>query len=220
MSQIGMEKGKRKQLLRRSVKPACFLVVVSLLFVFSRVVVPYAILPGGATGLPEDLRSKVIITSLNGATQMTPQDITTEDEAPPLTFDTWNQSTDSIVVEPRMAEGSGCSTIFTTIIDVNIVVANALDHEVKGALNVTVTDVSSGMLLVSRLFAIDFKPGQPYAVETTFVIETDQVSPVFLVKATFPTSSELQSAPATIIHVPLFEYLLMKAGFMSPTLFT
>jgi hypothetical protein len=151
---------------------------------------------------------------------MAPQDITTENDAPPLTFDTWNMSTNSIVVEPRMSESPGCATIFTTVITMDIGVANALDHEVKGAMNVTVTDNSNGMLLASRLFAIDFKPGQPYSVETTFVIVTDQVNPVLLLKAAFPTSSELQSAPATIIHVPLFEYLLMKAGILSSSLFT
>jgi hypothetical protein len=220
MVHIEMEKGKRRQLLRRAVKPAAFLVVISLLLLFSRVMVPYSILPGGATGLPEELRSKVIVTSLNGATQMAPQDISTEDEAPPLTFDTWNMSTNSIVVEPRMATSPGCSTIFTTVITTNIAVANALDHGVKGAMNVTVTDVSSGLLLASRLFAIDFKPGQPYSVETTFVIETDQVSPVMKITANFPTSAELQSAPATVIHVPLFEYLLMKAGILDSSLFT
>jgi hypothetical protein len=57
-------------------------------------------------------------------------------------------------------------------------------------------------------------------VETTFVLQTDQPNPVLVVKASFPTSSELQSAPATIIHVPLFEYLLMKAGILSSSLFT
>jgi hypothetical protein len=215
-----MEKGKRRQLLMRSAKPACFLLVVSLLLLFSRIMVPYAVIPAGATGLSESSRSKVIITSLNGATQMTPQDITTENEAPPLTFDTWNQSTDSITLQPQMATSPGCSTIFDTMIDLNIVMANALQHEEKATMNVTVTDNSNGMLLVSRLFVVDFKPGQPSAVETTFVLQTDQPNPVLVVKASFPTSSELQSAPATIIHVPLFEYLLMKAGILSSSLFT
>jgi hypothetical protein len=214
-----MEKGMR-QLLMRSAKPACFILVVSLLLLFSRIMVPYAVIPAGATGLSESSRSKVIITSLNGATQMTPQDITTENEAPPLTFDTWNQSTDSITLQPQMATSPGCSTIFDTMIDLNIVMANALQHEEKATMNVTVTDNSNGMLLVSRLFVVDFKPGQPSTVETTFVLQTDQPNPVLVVKASFPTSSELQSAPATIIHVPLFEYLLMKAGILSSSLFT
>jgi hypothetical protein len=215
-----MEKGKGRQLLRRSAKPACFLLVVFLLLLFSRVMVPYAVVPAGASGLSESSRSKVIITSLNGDTQMTPQDISTEDEAPPVTFDTWNQSTDSIVLQPQLSTSPGCSTIFSTMIDVDIALANALDHEQTGVMNVSVTDNSNGMLLASRLFVIDFKPGQPSTVETTFVLATDQPNPVLLLKVSFPTSSELQSAPATIIHVPLFEYLLMKAGILSSSLFT
>jgi hypothetical protein len=215
-----MEKGRRRELLRRSVKPASFLLVVSLLLLFSRVMVPFAVVPAGVTALSDSSRSKVIITSLNGATQMTPQDITTENEAPPLTFDTWNQSTDSITLQPQMATSPGCSTIFDTMIDLNIVLANALQHEEKATMNVTVTDSSNGMLLTSRLFALDLKPGQSNAVATTFVLQTDQPNPVLVVKASFPSSAELKSAPATIVHVPLFEYLLMKAGILSSSLFT
>ena len=176
--------------------------------------VPYAVTAAGATGLSESDRNKVIITSFNGATQMTPQDISTEDEAPPVTFDTWNQTTDEVTLQPEMSESPGCSTIFTTVITLDISTLNQLPSETKAAMNVTVTDRTTGLLLAQRLFVMDFKPAQTASIETTFVLQTDQLKPVLLVKATFPTDSELRSAPATIVNVPLFEYLLMRAGIL------
>jgi len=214
-----MEKGKRRQLLRRSAKPACFLLVISLLLVLSRVAVPYAVVQAGATALSESDRNKVIITSLNGNTLTTGGDVEDEVLPSPVTFDTWNQTSNQILLQPQ-GTSSGCSTTYSIVITIDVATANEMNHAQEGAMNVTVTDNSTEMLLTSRLLAIDFKPGQPDTVETSFVLTSDQADPVYLVMVSFPTSGELQSAPATIIHVPLFEYILMKAGILSSSLLT
>lgn len=203
--------------LRRVVKPASFLLVVALLLVFSRLMVPFVVEAGGASGLPDNLQNKVIITSFDGQSQTTPQDISTEDEAPPVSFNTWNQTTNQVVVQPETSSSAGCSTAYDTVITVDIATANEFPQEMKAVMNVTVTERGTGAVLAAHLLTIDFKPNEPSTVETTFSLVTEEASPILVIQATFPSSADLRSAPATVLHVPLFEYLLMKIGMISPT---
>jgi len=210
---------RRWRTLARFAKPACFMLVIALLLLGSRITVPYTVTAGGATGMSESQRSKVIITSFDGQSQTTPQDISTEDPAPPVNFNTWNETTDQMIIQPDASTSSGCSTEYNTVITVDIGTANELSQPLTAVMNVSVTERDTGEILSSHLVTVDFKPGETNTVETTFSLETSEANPVLVVAATFPSKADLQSAPATVLHVPLFEYILMKAGVMPSTYF-
>ncbi len=214
-----LDRQKHPIRLRTLAKPACFLVLLFLLIILSKVSVTYVVVPAGAPALPPSDREKVLIKSLNGNTMTIAQDTTTEDEAQPVSYDTWNESSNQLLIQPEMSQALGCATLFTTTIVLNITTDNILDAAVRGTINVSVIDDTSKALILSRLVIMDFKPYTPLSAATTLTVNTDANNPRFLITVDFPPEEDLASVPATVVHVPLYKYLLIEAGLVSPSLF-
>jgi hypothetical protein len=210
-----LEKGNRRFKARQLFKPACFLVLVVFLFVFSKATVTYTLVPAGAPELPQNVRDKVIITSLNGEYQTAPQDPNTEDDAPLITFELWNMSSNQILIQPQMLLTPGCISMFNTVIDLKVATANSFQKEEIGTMNITLWDHISGQLIASRAFVLVFKPGVPQTVNTSFSVTSDVLNPVYLAKVAFPNATELKALPAIMVQVPLYKYLLLQAGIIS-----
>jgi hypothetical protein len=200
---------------KRLAKPMAFIAIVVLLLFLSKVTVAYTPMPKGAAPLSSDARDKIVVSSINGGVQSVFDEATGGDTAPDLVgVDTWTPSSNTIIVSPEMS-ASGCTTQYTTSMDIAFTTANQLSAEVKGAVNVTVFDDYSGQKLATDIVTLDFKPGQPASGVANFIITVDEASPLFLVQITFPTSADLAGGLAKQ-QMPLFEYLLYQAGILVP----
>jgi hypothetical protein len=202
-------------LARRASKPAAFLTVVALLFFFSQVSVTYT-MTRVFYPLPDTARSRVMVTSINGASMTAPGNSLSEDgstEAEPITFQTSNLTNNEALMQSDAAQVEGCNTEFRYDVNISFTAANELIEETKGTANVTVYNNDSGSFLASQLLALDFKPGAPTTATVSFNLATPEADPIFLVRVTFPTYDQL-GAVRTTMHLRLFEYLLLKGGLL------
>ncbi|HVP23679.1 MAG TPA: hypothetical protein VMS77_07180 [Conexivisphaerales archaeon] len=201
---------------RRLAKPVAFVAVILLLFSLSRVTVAYTPMPKGATALPADMVDKVLITSINGGAQSVYDESTGGDtDAQIVGVQTWAPSSNTLVVSPQVST-SGCQTEFKTSVVVTFMTANRLSVEEKGSVNVSVFNNKNGQKLDTYIVPMDFKPGAPASGSAHFDLTVnDDGNPAFLVKITFPTASDLANG-LPLQQVSLFEFLLYKAGVLSP----
>ena len=214
-----MEKGKVRRLLRRYSKPACFLLVVILLVTFSKFTVPYREVPAGAVALPAQAEDKITIDNIGGMLQEGFDQ--QEGEASgnvdtAVTVATFNATADQVYMEPLETEALGCGSNYLSSLTVSVVTSNQLAYEEKGTVNVSVLDSAGEQLYASQLLVFDFKPGASTSGAANFSIETPESNPIFLVRVTFPTQEDLNSANVSVEHIPLFEYLLMELGIAVP----
>jgi hypothetical protein len=158
-----------------------------------------------------------MVKSINGIGQTVLGTSHSEDGNPspePVSFRTSNLSNVRTVMTMGPSEGAGCQSTFRETVEVTFTTVNELSVEVKGTANVTVQDTVTGVSFGSHLLPMDFKPGVAVSATTSFYVATPEVTPTLLVKIGFPSADELGSASATV-SVPLFEYLLVKAGLLS-----
>jgi hypothetical protein len=196
---------------RRFAKPAAFLALVILLLLLSKVRVPYVLTPANPPPLPDYARNDLMVTAINGASEMeTP--VEGEEWEPYYPLVSSGNSTENEIIMTPQASAPGCATDFQSTIDINFTISNTLSQEEKGTVKVAVFDNGNGMLLASQLLVMDFQPYTPTSGAARFRIVTAQTNPVFLVKFTFPTADELGWVPAEVIYISLFEYLLAKVG--------
>jgi len=197
---------------RRLAKPVAFFLIVFLLFFFAKFEVQFT-LTEGLTALPDAARNCVLVSSFNGATLVVDDPASDASEAPaqPVDLRTVNMSSNEILMEPWMTYQEGCTTDYISDISVNVTTSNDLSVATKGVINVTVYDSSTGDLLSSELLPLNLQPHTPFSVSAKFSIPTTEASPVFEIKATFPTAKELAVAEVST-HVTLLEYILMELG--------
>jgi len=197
-------------------KPSAFITVILLLVLLSRVTVAYTPLPRGVVALPEEVKDKVVITSIDGGVQTVYDESTGGDtDAQLVGVETWSPSSNTIVVSPQVST-SGCQTEFRTSVSVSFTTMNMLSVQEKGAVNVTIYNDKDGAKLATYIVPMDFKPGVPASAAAHFDVSVnDDSNPTFLVKITFPSSVDLSNGIAKE-QVPLFEYLLYQAGILAP----
>jgi hypothetical protein len=211
-----MKMAGRSYKARNTLKPAAFIIVVFLLVFLSRVSVAYSPMPKGAVALPDDVRDKVVVSSINGGVQTVFDESTGGDtDAQIVGVQTWSPSSNTMVVSPQVST-SGCMTEFKTSVSVSFTTMNMLSVAEKGAVNVTIFNNKNGVKLATYIVPMDFRPGVPTSGSAHFDVSVnDDGNPAFLVKITFPSASELSNGISNQ-RVPLFEYLLYQAGFLSP----
>jgi hypothetical protein len=191
-----------------------FVSILVLLLFLSKGTVAYTPLPKGAAPLSSDARSKIVITSINGALQsVSGEEAGGGEESELVGVDTWLSSNNSIVISPQPSS-YGCETQFETAFFINFTTANQLSTEATGAVNVTVFDYANRLKLATDILTLNFKPSQPASGVANFNIIGADSNPTYLVTITFPTSTDLSGLPQQ--KVPVIEYLLYRAGISVP----
>ncbi len=198
-----------------TMKLMAFMVVLSLLLVFSKFTVAYMALPNGAVPLSDSARANVVVTSIDGGVQSITDPTAAGDGSPQLVgVDTWSPSSNTEVVSPQVSS-TGCTSLYQASMSVSFTLANRLPTETKGAVNVSVFDYNSGMKLATDIITLTFKPGQDTSSTASFNLVSTFPDPVYLVTITFPTATDLASG-TPILHVSLFQYFLYRAGLLDP----
>jgi hypothetical protein len=214
-----MEKHGGRSGLRRWAKPVCFLLIVSLLVMFSRLTVPYTAYPVGVVALPDSARDKVTVSTIAGMLQMSYDQYLGEDSSnvqTSLTVQTWNMSNGEVYMQPLTTLSLGCENSYLSSLSVRIGTDNDLAYEERGAVNISIMDSEGQQLYANKLLLLDFQPGVPVSGAVNFSLVTPDASPVFLVRVTFPTQGDLNSASSSSVKLPLFEYLLTRIGVFAP----
>ncbi len=214
-----MEKETLRRMLGRYSKPTCFVLIVLLLVIFARCNVSYRAMPAGAVALPDIAKDKITVVTIGGMLQESynQQEGEAGDNAETaVTVATYNMSNDQVYMQPLETEAMGCGSNYLSPISVKIVTSNQLAYEEKGTLNVSILDSSGTELYASQLLVFDFKPGVVTSGSANFSIETSESNPTFLVKVSFPTQAELNSANVNVEKMPLFEYVMTKLGITVP----
>ncbi len=201
--------------IKRLAKPVAFVAVIFLLLLLTRFTVAYDPLPKGAAPLPSDLRGEVVVTAIDGGVQTVTDPSTAGDSAPELVgVDTWQPSSNTIVVSPQVSS-SGCESQYETTMGVTFSTANQLPYAVKGSVNVTVFDDRNGLKLATDILTLDFKPGQTASGVANFDIMGTDPNPIYLITVTFPTAADL-STGIPQQRVSLLEYILYRTGVLAP----
>jgi hypothetical protein len=209
-----LEKRRRLSSARRFAKLEAFLAIVILLVLLSKITVSYELTPAHPPALPSYALGHVTVTSMNGESQMqTPSEGDPSPPSYPLASSQVN-STANEVLMTSMATQAGCDTDFESTVQISFTISNTLSNDEGGTVNITVFDNGNGELLASQLVVLDFRSWVPVSGNATFNIVVPESNPVFLVRLTFPTAEELSPVRATTVQVPLFEYLLTKAGLL------
>ena len=193
-----------------------FLGVVALLVVFSQVSVPLT-LSQTFYPIPDAARSRIMVTSINGAAQTAPGNSLSEDgstEAEPITFQTSNLTNNVAYIQSDAAQVVGCNTEFRYGVNISFTTANELDQETKGTANVSVYNDDNGKMLGSQLVTMDFKPNMPSTATLNFDLATPEADPIFMASVTFPNGQQLGPVTTTL-HLKLFEYFLVRGGVLS-----
>ncbi|HVP23664.1 MAG TPA: hypothetical protein VMS77_07105 [Conexivisphaerales archaeon] len=200
----------------RYYKPAAFIAVVALLFVFSQVSIPLTVTQY-FQALPETARSRVMVTSINGASMTAPGTSMSEDASPepePITFQTSNLTDNEALIQSDLTLLEGCNTEFRYDVNISFTTANELTAEAQATANVTVYEVSNGKLMGSQLVSVDLKPGVPQTTTLSFYLSTPEADPIFRVRVSFPTGADLGPVTTTY-HMSLLEYVLVKTGLLN-----
>jgi hypothetical protein len=130
----------------------------------------------------------------------------------PDTMSSWDAATGVTIAHSNVAS-AGCQNVFTDNIEVNFTVTNELTAPVRGAINMSVCNSKTGVLMDYKVLMLTFTPGQPEFAAAKFSLTTQDLQPIFLVKVTFPTGQDAASVTSTK-PVSLLEFLLMRAGLL------
>jgi len=200
---------------RRLVKPACFLLVISLLLFFSEFTVAYTSFPTDAIALPQGARDKITIVAIAGMMQVSYNQQMGEDAAnvqSPINVASWNMTDNQVFMQPLTTLSIGCENSYRSLLGVRVDTDNQLGSEERGMVNISVFDQTGKQLYDSKLLNMDFVPGSRASASANFSIVTLDANPVFLVRVSFPTDQDLTTASSALTHVTLFQYVLMKLG--------
>lgn len=206
-------------MLRRYAKPVCFLLVISLLLVFCKITVPYTSFPKDAVPLSEGAKDKVTVVGIAGMLSLGYDQQMGEDTSnvqSPINVATWNMTGNQVYMQPLTTLSIGCENDYRSTLSVRIDTDNELTYEEMGTVNISVFDPEGQQLYATKLLILDFQPGTAVSAAANFSIVTLDANPVFLVRVSFPTATDLDVASSTANHVPLFEYLMIKLGIVIP----
>ena len=193
------------------VKLSVLIALVMVLTFFSDYKVTMSTIPSGFATLPDSVRDEVSVTSFNGQAKTAVTNIESYVMPVPDTFSTWDAETGITLAHTNVAS-SGCQSVFTDNIDVNLTVTNGLSEAARGAINISIYNQKTGDLLDSKVLMLSFMPGQAAYAAARFSLSTQEIQPIFLVKANFPEGQGTVSANTK--QVSLLEFLLMQAGIL------
>jgi|GEM_PF-2166301 len=212
---LGIRNAKVKTLLDERRQLYVILVVALLMTFFAEYTVPFEFSARGYVPLGDALRDKVSLSSINGVVQ-TIFDDQHGDVDQFMQEYTVSRTGEGILIQPLRSNVQGCSTDYTNYLVVNFTIFNELPRPQKATLNVSVYDTANGQLAASKLIVANLEPKQESSYEAKFYIISTEYDPIFLVKVTFPTADQLAYVPSTTNEIPLFQYLLIQLGLLSP----
>ena len=191
---------------------AFLVIVLALSFLFEYKVDASA--ASVSSALPASMVDKVQVSSFEGAIQieMGAGEGMGNRLTPTLT-EAWN-ATNGVIIMPQGVTTTGCSSVSSYTVGVSFNVSNELPEPMDVAATVSVFDNKTGRLLDAQSLQLSLTPGKTVPVQASFTIASGDTTPVFLAKVTFPTAEDASNVPAASRQVPLFEFLLMRAGLL------
>jgi hypothetical protein len=123
---------------------------------------------------------------------------------------------EGVVMQPQSTNLLGCTDDFTSNLDVYFAISSSLMQRTRGTVEIDVYGYNSGTLLSSQLIVLDLDPNQTTSAVAKFSFQSGSYDPVYLVKVTFPTASELTYAPAQVRYLSPIQYVLVLLGLLKP----